>query len=392
MEIPPPPPPYRKGYERARAVNPELARAYIEHTMLDDPPADAAVAAVADRDQASLGHLIKAVMENEPHALAGAPPEFRDFFNQIEPAPSWFDPRMAHAGCRAFNMYSNVFMQAFFVVTVRNAATLISKAFYTTGRVLSPNAHRRIRQNTRHFIEIMLPYALDRNGDGWKLSVRIRLVHAQVRHLIRKGGQWDESIYGTPLSAAHMGLASANFSATLIREAMRLGADLDSEMRGSIMQIWRYSSWLSGTPDALLFEGDEHRTAEFRDIATLCEPSPGKESRAIAAHLVKALPDIAGKTSPRARRAMERHVFRVLRALLGRELADQLKLPRSHTWGLLRLLRVRRRFIRMLEAVAPTAVRKLRLNFFVFLLEASMLLDMSYLLPDKVRARDTNPW
>ena len=76
-----------------------------------------------------------------------------------------------------------------------------------TGRVTTGQGPRRIRQNTRHFIEIMLPGALDREGEGWKLSVRIRLVHAQVRRLLRAADGWDEAVYGTPISAAHLGLA-----------------------------------------------------------------------------------------------------------------------------------------------------------------------------------------
>ena len=110
---------------------------------------------------------------------------------------------------------------------------------------------RRVRQNTRHFIEIMLPGALDRQGDGWKLSVRIRLVHAQLRRLIRDQGNWDEEVYGTPLSAAHMALASANFSAT----TLRLGAEMDEEMRYGYMHAWRYASWLIGTPEFFSVRG-----------------------------------------------------------------------------------------------------------------------------------------
>ena len=44
-------------------------------------------------------------------------------------------------------------MPAFFVCTVHNAATLTARAFYATGRVLSDYGPRRIRQNTRHFID-----------------------------------------------------------------------------------------------------------------------------------------------------------------------------------------------------------------------------------------------
>ena len=86
-------------------------------------------------------------------------------------------------------------------------------------------------------------------------GARIRLVHAQVRRLLRRYGEWDAAVFGTPLSAAHMGLSSANFSASMLREAQRLGAKLDQEARVAFMQIWRYASWLVGTPDELLFKG-----------------------------------------------------------------------------------------------------------------------------------------
>ena len=207
-------------------------------------------------------------------------------------------------------------------MTLQNAASLISKAFYTTGRVTTPHGLRRIRQNTRHFIEIMLPGALERQGDGWKLSVRIRLVHARVRRLVRTSGNWDEAVYGVPLSAARMGLAAANFSATMLHQAERLGARLDAEARASFMQIWRYASWLIGTPEALLFEGDEAETNELYRIAGVCEPPPGEEATAIANAMVTALPHVAGLAEPAAQQAMVAHTYRVCRALLGHQLAD----------------------------------------------------------------------
>ena len=273
---------YRDGYDKARSLNPSLADTYMEHTMIGDPEADAVIEELAQFDQQEVHRLIHACMQQDAKALADAPPKLRDFFHRIEEPPAWFDPDAVYPGCRAFHAYSDLFIPAFFVVTLQNAATLISKAFYMTGRVTTEFGLRRIKQNTRHFIEIMLPGALDRQGEGWKLSVRIRLVHAQVRRLLRESDDWDEAVYGVPISAAHLGLASANFSATMLQQADRLGAHLDAEARQSFMQIWRYASYLIGTPESLLFEGDEARTAELYRIGAVCEPLPGDESAAIA--------------------------------------------------------------------------------------------------------------
>ena len=383
---------YRSGYEKARALNPELAAKYVEHTAVGDPEADDVVDALASFDQREAHRFIQAGMEQDSKALADAPLALREFFERIETPPPWFDPDSVHAGCRAFHEYSDLFIPAFFVVTLQNAATLISKAFYTTGRVKTTHGLRRIRQNTRHFIEIMLPGALEPHGEGWKLSVRIRLVHAQVRRFIRVSGNWDEAEFGVPLSAAHLALSSANFSATMLWQAERLGARPGAESRASFMQIWRYASWLIGSPEPLLFEGDESRTAELHRIATACEPPPGDESAVIANALVNAVPQVAGVVDPVEQRKMALHVFRVSRALLGNEVADRLRFPRQRTAGLLAWLRWKRGIRGVAHRLAPRMAGHWRGNNFAFLLDASMIPDLSYRLPDRLEAEKTSPW
>ena len=109
------------------------------------------------------------------------------------------------------------------------------------------NGVARLRQNNRHQVEISWPGGLQRYGDGWKLSVRIRFVHAQIRHLLSKSPEWDFKTYGTPISAAHMGYALACFS------ARTLGAVYSREERESFCAAWRYAGHLLGVPDAMLF-------------------------------------------------------------------------------------------------------------------------------------------
>ena len=382
---------YRPGYERARALAPELADRYLEYVVVGDPVADEAVESLEACGQDEVHRFIEAGMEQDREILKEAPAELRNFFHRIE-APDWFDPGAALPGCRAFHTYSDLFIPAFFVVTVQNAATLISKAFYRTGRVTTEHGLRRIRQNTRHFIEIMLPGALDREGEGWKLSVRIRLVHAKVRRLLRTSGEWDEDQFGMPLSSAHMALASANFSATMLFQAARLGARLDEREREGFMQIWRYASYLIGTPEELLFEGDEAKTSELHRIATLIEPPPGEESAVIAQALVTALPEVARMTDPREKKAFIANAYQVSRALLGREMSDRLGFPKKPTWGLLSWLRWKRSAHATLHRWSPRLASRWRGSNFVFLLDASSIPDLSYRLPDKLEARKATPW
>ena len=108
-------------------------------------------------------------------------------------------------------------------------------------------------------MEIFLPGGLERYADGWKLSVRIRLVHAQIRRLLVRSHDWDADAWGMPLSAAHVGLAAADFSARMLMHSERMGAAFSKEEREGFMQVWRYSAHLMGVPETILFK-DVKRT------------------------------------------------------------------------------------------------------------------------------------
>ena len=378
---------YQAGYEKASALNPDLAAKYIEHTVVDDPVVDAVIEALAAFDDRERHRFINAGMEQDAKVLGEAPRPLRDFLEELERPPAWFDRDAVLPGRYAFHEYLDLFSTALVVVLLRNFMSLMSKVFLMTGQVTTQQGVRRLRENTRYLVKmIMLPDALERQGEGWKLSVRIRLVHAEIRRRLRTSGQWDESIYGVPISAANMGLTSANFSASLIRDAERLGANLTADARAGIMQIWRYASWLIGTPEALLFEGDEAETTEFARIAHLCEPPPNQESVMTSNAVVYLLPEVAKLTDRAAKRAMVEYTYRVSRALLGDELADQLKFPLQRTVGLLPWLRCKHRLYRTFRRLAPHTARKWKVDPFAGLLDAAAIGDLSHGLPDRLKA------
>ena len=210
-------------------------------------------------------------------------------------------------------------------VLVEGFSTNIAKSFFITGR-LRDQGVRRLQQNNRQMIELFFPGGMMRQGDGWKLSVRVRLVHAQVRRLLSQSEDWKHDEWGVPLSAAHVGFAITAFSARLLKHMRSLGARYSEEEARSFMQIWRYSGHLMGIPDSILFTTEEDALELFR-IGLLCEPEPSIESVVLANSLVNSAPLVAGITSSEERRSLSGYVYHVSRALIGKELADQLNYP-----------------------------------------------------------------
>ena len=136
-------------------------------------------------------------------------------------------------------------------VLVEGFSTLIAKSFKMTGRVASTK--RRLQQNTRHMLEIFLPGNLQRTGEGWKLSTRIRFVHTRIRGLLAKSDDWNHDAWGTPVSAAHLGFAISVFSKHLLEYSAMLGAKFSKEEQESVLAVWRYAGYLMGIPETILY-------------------------------------------------------------------------------------------------------------------------------------------
>ena len=385
---------YRAGYAKARELAPETAADYVTHTLIGDPLSDALMedlSGVSRQEQALLFQA--ALLEQDWASLVDAPSSAKEFFEDTERVPDWVDFDSFLPGIRMFHRNSHLILGAFVGGTlVEGFATNISKAFFISGKVRDQGV-RRLRQNNRHMIEMFMPGGMTRDGDGWKLSVRIRLVHAQLRLLLANSDEWDREAWGLPISSAHLGYAITSFSARLLDHMKHLGAKYSDEERDSFMSIWRYTGHVMGIPSAILFRDEEHARHLHR-IGFMCEPPPSPESIVMAHALVNSAPLVIGVTDPSERRKLAGYVFKVSRALIGNTLADQLKYPPDPIYGTLFIFRMQERYKRLLASLGRKSTDDPNLFRFMSLLEASVLEEtgISYRLPDHIHSEESSQW
>ena len=373
---------YADGRRLAARIDPAMTDLYIRHLSTADPPADRAVAAISHLPEAEITTLVDAGLSGDDAALRAAPAPLRDYFAAIPATPPpWWDPDLVRAARASFHGNAEIFMEAFFAATLRIAATRISKSVASTGAVPSSHGVDRIRHSSHHLVETMLPGSLAAHADGWKICVHVRLVHAATRRLLLARSGWHPDEHGAPICAAHLALASANYSAGLLDYAALLGVPVDPGPRQGFIQIWRYVSTLLGVPDELLFHGDEARLRHYRRIAEYCEPRPGAEAIAVANSVVRILPDLLGQTDPRIRAATVRKTYRLMRALLGDTTADFLDFPRHRIPCSLSLRRARQRLRTLVHRLHPPSREAVRSRSLALLLEHAVLPGLSYRLP-----------
>ncbi len=384
------------GYSRARALDPEMADNYVSHTMVRDPLADAAIKALSSMKRSESNKLTAAFMDNtNGKDLPDAPLAVHEFFDHAKKPPDWLDLSALAPGVRMFHRNSQLVLGGMVAgVLVEGFTTNISKSFFITGR-LRDQGVRRLQQNNRHMLEIFFPSGLERFGDGWKLSVRIRLVHAQVRHLLEDSEDWDADAWGVPLSAAHTGYALAAFSARLLKHMRSLGARYNKEEAASFMAGWRYSGYLMGIPESILFH-DEKSALKLFDIGALCEPEPSATSLVLANSVVNSAPLVVGIgiDDPAERQQLAKYIYKVSRTLIGKSLADQLNYPKQSTFGVLLRFRFQTMFTRILAKMFPKYSRKNNYSKFTSYMSGTVFDDegIKYLMPDQVYAEQSSSW
>ena len=324
--------------------------------------------------------------------MTGAPQALRDFFIDMPPAdPPWLDYEEFVPGIRSFHRNSDLILSGFASgVLVDGFTTYIAKSFVLTGRVMDQGI-RRLRQNNRHFLDIFYPGGLARNGDGWKLTVRIRLIHAQIRRLLNTSEEWDNEAWGLPVSAAHLGYAAACFSARTIKHSESVGVSFTQEERDSIMAVWRYTAYIMGIPESILFT-NEAEALHLHRVAVLCEPPMTDESIIMANALINSAPLVAGVTDPVERKTMvQREIYPVSRALVGDEIADRLRFPRSRKVGILAQFKLLQRLRRWKATILR---QPMRAESFGAMLAISVFDEagITYNLPDHVYSEESSKW
>lgn len=384
---------YAAGYAAARERDAELAEAYIRHTTVGDRAADAVVEDLSSVAPKKMHATLAKALEDDSGAQdPDIPDSLREFVDQANSVPEWFDTGLARMASQAFLRNSDIVLAALVGGSiVEGFSTLISKSFRIRGRVTDSGV-RRLKQNGMQLVEQYLPGGMEPGRDGWRLTLRVRLVHAQSRYLINKSDQWDHARLGEPISAAHVLLAGAAFSGRLMRHVAALGGDFSREEREAYIHVWRYTGLLIGIPEEILFH-DETSACRAFEIGSLCEPPADLDAIIMANSIVNSAPVIIGVSDRAERRKLARVVTQASRELIGNELADSFLFPRRKR-KVIPWMRFQHRSRRIIRKMLPRLGAKQDRDRFHALMDFAGFeqLRYSYRLPTTLHDEESSDW
>ena len=329
--------------------------------------------------------VIAGVLKNHLDPPKDTPESLVQLIRDASVVPEWFDDRLLQKSAKAFFRNVDVVLGGFAVAAiVEGFSTLISKTFHIRSRIFS-NGVRRLKQNILQLTEQFMPGGVYPGGDAWRLSLRVRLVHAQARQLIKGSGEWSIPEYGRPISSAHLALASSTFSGRLMQYVEKLGGDFDEEEREGYVHVWRLTAWIMGVPEEILFT-DYESSLNILQTGFLCEPPPDFESIIMANSIINSAPLFIGCSEPKIRRKKALEYYQISRELIGDNMADKLKFPRRRGPKLVPIQRAKRKTEKLFGKMWPSWGRRHSIQAFHQLMDVLDLgkLEHSYQLPDHV--------
>ena len=339
----PAPPSHARRTDEAIARHGRLGRAWVAGLWQGDPLADAFVADMAELGRPTGMRMLSTALADGVEAVADAPDSLRALFAQLDEVPAWVDhDQLDRAGdhvVRNIASYGVVLAAASLMIGYTNPAA--AKPLVLTGRLVQHAGVRNLEVGD-WFREVTTPGGMRRHGAGFERTVRVRLIHAMVRHHLDRHPEWDPEVLGRPISQPYMAHTLSEFGSIAIRGVEVLGAHHTDADRADLDALWRYVGWVSGVDPALLPSSAAEQEA-IEDLYQLTRPPVDDDSRALVQGLVDdyLVPEVANLLPgvvPARHALSAAYVRGIIRAVIGHGLADELGIASSRLAGPLRLV------------------------------------------------------
>ncbi|MFC5747410.1 oxygenase MpaB family protein [Actinomadura rugatobispora] len=260
------------------------------------------------------------------------PRELVELFAEVDAVPYWVDPDLLDRGARAVCRTGLLGLTMVMPCASLYGGYLASRANKTLVRTgdLNTMAPRRLAETASWWVDVTTPGGMGRFQAGFTNTLRVRVMHAQVRAAMHDRDDWDHDAWDSPINQIQLTGTLLLFSLVMLLASRALGLRFSRADRAAVLHLWRYVGHLMGVhPDLLpATEADAWRLL-WLEAAT--EYMPDQDSQSLADSLMNAAAPLllppALKRSPVARRVLTTYLMSYSRLILGKRNADFLGAP-----------------------------------------------------------------
>ncbi|MFI0218000.1 oxygenase MpaB family protein [Streptomyces lydicus] len=288
-----------------------------------DELADATVATLFERGEVGkFNSLMRYVSTAGQELPDGLPAVARDYLHQTSSPPAWVDwGEMEKA--RLFFIDNNVHIATALSFASMPACYLVphvAKLLSATHGLKYPA--KRMAETGQFTVLLMQPDAFEAGSRFLPAAQKVRLLHASIRHHLRREERWDVEALGTPICQEDMIGGQMMFSLQVLDALHRLGIHMSVDGAESYYYAWRVVGAMLGVDQNHVPENLEE-ARQFSDLYMTRHMGPSQEGADLTRQLIDLYEDVVPGT------LFDPIVSALIRHLIGDTCADWLQVPRT---------------------------------------------------------------
>lgn len=238
-----------------------FAEKLTDHALLGDDPAyrftlesrNSVPGAGMRNFHKALEHGIDAVDDPSP-GLAG-------LFAELDHIPDWVDFDQLYRGAVAFWRAGPIVPPILAWSSIATGFSMYSstRPVLFSGRLQdSDRVGTRLIESFRYIVAAYTPGGMTRFADGFRLTAKVRMIHAAVRYGLSRSDSWDWASWGVPINNLDaMHTQAGQFGVGFIDPVQKSGVRFSDREIEDIMALSRYVGWVIGVPADILHTGYE---------------------------------------------------------------------------------------------------------------------------------------
>lgn len=196
------------------------------------------------------------------------PEPLRNFFQSLSNTPDWVDWQRLERGAQACALSGQTGMRVLrdFGLMAGYQASGINQTLVKTG-ALERGATRRVAETTKWWMDCTTVGGLKPSSEGFKTTLKVRLIHAIIRQRLLKQADWNTAQWGVPINQLDMQATYLAFSVSFLLGQKIMGTLISRQESEDVMHLWRYIGWLMGVDESLLCTTEqEGRIALYQNV------------------------------------------------------------------------------------------------------------------------------
>lgn len=348
-----------------------------------DELADATVATLFERGEVGkFNTLMRYVSTVGQELPEGLPEVAREYLHETSTPPAWVDwAEMEKA--RLFFIDNNVHISTALSFASMPACYVlphVAKLLSATHSLKYPS--KRMAETGQFTVYLMQPDAFEAGSRFIPAAQKVRLLHASIRHHLKREDRWDTAELGTPICQEDMIGGQMMFSIQVLDALHRLGIHMSTEGADAYYYAWRVVGAMLGIDQSHAPQNLE-QARRFSDLYMTRHMGPSEEGAQLTRQLIDLYEEVVPGTF------FDPVVGALIRYLIGDTCADWLQVPRTPWDTAVKAAPALLGILETIEDRSPFGAWALdRLGHFTTLFELSSLTRgrvMHYAIPEQLK-------